>query len=62
MTLREKLSAVYPELTHGDFLPDVGTIALQNDSDGKGGYIAKREHPTLARPTDEQLANSMPAE
>jgi hypothetical protein len=33
-----------------------GTITLQNDSDGKGDYIAKWEHPTLARPTEEQLA------
>lgn len=29
--------------------------ALLN-SDGKGDYIAKWEHPTLPRPTDEQLA------
>ena len=29
---------------------------LQNDSDGKGDYIAKWEHPTLAKPTTEQLA------
>jgi hypothetical protein len=28
---------------------------LQNDSDGRGDYIAKWEHPTLARPTDEEL-------
>ena len=27
-----------------------------NDSDGKGDYIAKWEHPTLAKPTAEQLA------
>jgi hypothetical protein len=33
-----------------------GLIVLQNDSDGKGDYIAKWEHPTLARPTEEQLA------
>jgi hypothetical protein len=29
---------------------------LQNDSDDKGDYIAKWEHPTLPKPTDEQLA------
>ena len=29
---------------------------LQNDSDGRGDYIAKWEHPTLAKPTEEQLA------
>jgi hypothetical protein len=32
-----------------------GTIQLRNDSDGKGDYIAKWEHPTLSRPTQEQL-------
>jgi hypothetical protein len=53
MTLYDKIIAIYPELTDGDFLD---TIVLQNDSDGKGDYIAKWEHPTLARPTEEQLA------
>ncbi|MFZ9210902.1 MAG: hypothetical protein ACO22M_00410 [Candidatus Nanopelagicaceae bacterium] len=32
------------------------TIRLQNDSDGKGDYIKVWNHPTLPRPTDEQLA------
>jgi hypothetical protein len=53
MTLYEKIKALYPSLTDNDF---VDTIRLQNDSDGKGDYIAKWEHPTLARPTEEQLA------
>jgi len=52
MTLYEKIRALYPNLTQQDFLD---TIRLQNDSDGKGDYIAKWEHPTLARPTEEQL-------
>ena len=52
----EKITTIYPELTIADFLPNTGTITLQNDSDGKGDYIAKWEHPTLARPTDEELA------
>jgi len=43
--------ALYPSLTIEDFLD---TIRLQNDSDGKGDYIAKWEH-TLPRPTNEQL-------
>ena len=43
--------AFYPSLTNNDFLT---VITLQNDSDGKGDYIAKWEH-TLPRPTDEQL-------
>ena len=53
MTLLEKIKTLYPELTDHDFMT---VITLQNDSDGKGDYIAKWEHPTLARPTDEQLA------
>jgi len=51
----EKIKTLYPELTNEDFNPISGTILLQNDSDGKGSYIAKWEHPTLARPTAEQL-------
>jgi hypothetical protein len=51
--LYEKIMALYPSLTQQDFLT---VIILQNDSDGKGDYIAKWEHPTLAKPTDEQLA------
>jgi len=53
MTLYEKIKSIYPELTNRDFA--FGTIILQNDSDGKGDYIAKWEHPTLTRPTQEQL-------
>jgi len=55
MTLPDKIKAIYPELQDADFLD---TIRLQNDSDGKGDYIAKWDHPTLARPTDEQLAQT----
>jgi hypothetical protein len=51
--LYEKIMALYPSLTTEDFLT---TIRLQNDSDGKGDYIASWEHPTLAKPTDEELA------
>ena len=50
--LYEKIIALYPSLTTEDFLT---VITLQNDSDGKGDYIAKWEHPTLSRPTQEQL-------
>jgi hypothetical protein len=53
MTLYEKIKALYPNLEDKDF---VTVITLQNDSDGKGDYIAKWEHPTLAKPTDEELA------
>lgn len=53
MNLYEKIIALYPELTEKDFLT---VIILQNDSDGRGDYIAKWEHPTLSKPTTEQLA------
>ena len=64
MTLHEKIVLIYPLLTDKDFSPSTGTtdrdftttIRLQNDSDGKGDYIAAWDHPTLARPTEEQLA------
>ena len=52
MTLYEKIIAIYPDLQPQDFL---SVIRLQNDSDGKGDYIAAWDHPTLPRPTDEQL-------
>jgi hypothetical protein len=48
-----KIMKLYPSLTQQDFMT---VITLQNDSDGKGDYIAKWEHPTLPRPTDEELA------
>jgi hypothetical protein len=48
----EKLLKLYPELTIQDFSPR-GTILLQDD--GESAYIAKWEHPTLPRPTEEQL-------
>ena len=53
MNLYEKIKEIYPELTDIDFRT---VITLQNDSDGRGDYIAKWEHPTLAKPTEEQLA------
>ena len=53
MTLYDKIMAIYPSLTIQNFMT---VITLQNDSDGKGDYIAKWEHPTLAKPTTEQLA------
>lgn len=52
----EKIIKIYPQLTNDDFHPIRGTILLQNDSDGKGDYIKEWNHPTLIRPTDEQLA------
>ena len=50
--LYDKIISIYPELADFNFAS--GVITLQNDSDGKGDYIAKWEH-TLPKPTDEQL-------
>ena len=50
MSLFEKIKAIYPQMTHEDWIP---YILLRHD--GQGAYIAKWDHPTLARPTDEQL-------
>lgn len=50
--LYEKIKQIYPELTDTDL---VRFIILQDDNDGKGSYIAKWEHPILARPTEDQL-------
>jgi len=52
MTLYDKIKALYPSLTDRDFMT---TIRLQNDSDGRGDYIAAWEHPTLTQPTKEDL-------
>ena len=43
MELFTEITKVYPELTWLDFWHD-GVIALQNDSDGTGDYIAKWEY------------------
>ena len=56
MTLYKKIKQLYPSLTDADFDPIEGTIMMQDNSDGKGAYIANWEHPTLAKPTDEELA------
>ena len=55
MNLYEKIISIYPELVGFDFAS--GIILLQNDSDGKGDYIKEWNHPTLAKPTYEQLAS-----
>ena len=57
MNLYDKIIVLYPELSTFDFAS--GVITLQNNSDGKGDYIAKWEHPTLPKPTDEQLGASL---
>jgi len=52
MKLFEKIKTIYPELKDEMFLDN---IRLRNDMDGRGDYIEKWEHPTLPKPTAEQL-------
>jgi hypothetical protein len=52
MTLYDKIKLLYPDLQDADFMT---TIRLQNDSDGRGDYIADWSHPTLPKPTQAQL-------
>ena len=52
----EKIIKLYSELADFNFAS--GVITLQNDSDGKGDYIKEWNHPTLAKPTDAQLAQN----
>jgi len=54
--LYEKIIALYPSLSIADIAPITGTIILQDNSDGNGMFIKSWEHPTLAKPTDEELA------
>ena len=49
--LYEKIKQLYPSLTDQDF---IAVIKLQND--GNGDYIKEWNHPTLSKPTQEQLS------
>lgn len=55
MTLWEKIIALYPELEHDYDVLVNKTIRLQNDSDGRGDYIAAWDHLVFPKPTPEQL-------
>ncbi len=56
MTLLEKIKQLRNTLTDEDFSLE-GTIVLQNDSDGRGDYIKEWNHPTITKPTQEELNN-----
>ena len=55
MTLVQKIMFIYSELTIEDFMN--GNILVRNDSNKEPDYLAQWNHPTLARPTAEQLAS-----
>jgi len=50
MTLYDKIMTIYPQLEIEDFYSN---IKLRNDGDGD--YIEEWNHPTLTKPTQEQL-------
>ena len=52
MSLYEKIMKIHPSLKDEDFNT---VITLQNDSDGKGDYIAEWKHETLKQPTQSEL-------
>jgi len=52
-SLKQKIFEVYAQLERDAFHPIRGTILLAGE--GEENYIAKWEHPTLPRPTQEQL-------
>ena len=51
MTLYERILALHPKLTPRDF---TGVIRLQDD--GAGAYIKSWDHPSIARPSDADIA------
>lgn len=57
MSLFDKIVKLRPSLTIADFALG-GSISLRNDSNGKGDYIEKWEHPTVERPSDEELQSA----
>ena len=51
-SLVEKIKSVRPKVTDEDFIDN---IIVQNNSDGKGDFIASWNHPTETQPTAEEL-------
>lgn len=57
MSLIEKIIQLRPNLTADDFGPFKDKIVMEDNSDGKGPYIAHWNHPTETQPTQEELDN-----
>jgi hypothetical protein len=51
-SLVEKIKSVRPKVTDEDFIDN---IIVQNNSDGKGDFIASWNHPTETQPTAKEL-------
>lgn len=59
MALIHKIMKLYSGLKDEDFdIPPMGTGTIQLRNDGKGDYIHVWNHPSLSRPTDEQLRDA----
>ena len=54
-TLSLRIKKIYSSLTDKDFHPIEGTIFLQDNSDGKGAFIQSWNHPSLTKPTDDEI-------
>jgi hypothetical protein len=52
-SLKQKIFEIYPQLERDSFNTSKGTILLEVDNERN--FIAKWEHPTLPRPSEEQL-------
>ena len=53
MQMSEIIKTIYPQITDQDFVN--GTVVLQDDNNGKGAYLKEWNHPSLDKPTEEQL-------
>ena len=53
ISLSEKIVAIYPDLKGVRF--NEGDIIVENNSDGKGDFIAKWDVKDKSKPTDQQL-------
>jgi hypothetical protein len=53
-SLLEKLLFLHPSFEAE--APFFSSFLVQNDTDGKGDYIAEWNHPTIPRPIDEELS------
>ena len=53
ISLSEKIVAIYPDLKGVRF--NEGDIIVENNSDGKGDFIAKWDVKDKSKPTDKQL-------
>ena len=53
ISLSEKIVAIYPDLKGVRF--NEGDIIVENNSDGKGDFIAKWDAKGKSKPTDKQL-------